>query len=301
MKKIKTFFHVLVNSLFPLDHYYRKILKSRLLFSLKYFLALVFSLTFVFILVFLFKNLLINNSLTQLRASLIKSLDNYPPDLVITIKNNRLFTNFDRPYIFWVEYRNVPHPVLVVDERATVEKIYQFDSTAILVNANGVIKRTVGGKLRFYPFKFKNDVIVNKQVINNWKNLVSRFFVFFQISLPFFLILAFLGLGLLIFFSQIIFLALISLIGFWLSKIFKLKTNYKKLFQLSLHSNTLPLISEFVILFLFWRLKFFPYYLLLTLIFFATAIYEAYHNHLPVKVSHPHPSHTHRHHHTRLK
>jgi hypothetical protein len=268
MKKIKTFFHIFINSLFPLDHYYKKIIKINLFFSLKYFFTLIFVSNAILISVFILKSLLIKNNVNEFKASLINSLDNYPQNLTITIKNNQLTTNFDRPYIFWVTYKNIPHPLVVIDERAPEEKVYQFDSTTILINSNGFIKRTENG-LRFYPFKINHDLIVDKQRVENLKNLVSRLSEIF-------LFFVFIILVLFFSFANIFYLAVISFFGFWVIKILKIKIGYKKVFQISLHSNTLPLICEFAILILGWRVRFPFWYLFLTLVFFSTAIYETY-------------------------
>lgn len=285
MKKIKAFFHVLINSLFPLEHYYKKIVKTRFLFSLKYFFALILVLNFILISTFIFRNLLLNNNLVEFKTNLIKSLNNYPSDLIITIKNNRLTTNFDRPYIFWLNYKKIPHPLIVIDERATEEKIYHFDSTTILVNSNGLIRRT-GNGLRYYPFKLKNDLTIDKQRIENLKNLILRFFVFFQLLIPFILVLLFIVLVVFFSLTKMFYLTIISFVGFWVTKVFHIKTGYKKVFQISLHSNTIPIICEFTILILAWRARFFLWYLLLTLVFFAAAFYETYCYQAPLKISH---------------
>lgn len=294
MKKIKAFLHVFINSLFPLEHYYKKIVKTRFLFSLKYFFALILVLNFILISTFVFKNLLLNNNLSEFKASLIESLNNYPSDLTITIKNNHLTTDFDRPYIFWLNYKKIPHPLIVIDERATEDKIYHFDSTTILVNSNGLIRRT-GNGLRYYPFKINKDLTINKQLVENLKNLILRFFVSFQLLIPFILVLLFIVLVIFFSFTKMFYLAIISFVGFWVTKVFHIKTGYKKVFQISLHSNTIPIICEFAILILAWRTRFFLWYLFLTLVFFAAAIYETYFYQTTLKTSHKthHKKHLH--------
>ncbi len=284
MKKIKTFLHVVINSLFPSEHYYKKIAKTRFLFSLKYFFALIFVLNFILISTFVFRNLFLNNNLTEFKASLVKGLDNYPSNLIITIKNNRLTTNSDRPYIFWLNYQNVPHPLVAIDERATEEKIYQFDSTTILINSDGIIRR-MGNGLRYYPFKIKGEFTINKQRVENLKNLILRFFELAPFLILIIFIILFIVLFLFFLFTKIFYLAIISLIGFWAIKVFHVKTKYKKIFQISLHSNTIPVICEFAILILAWRVRFFHWYLFLTLVFFAAAIYETYFYQATLKIS----------------
>jgi len=293
MKKIKTFFHVFINSLFPLDHYYKKIVKTNLFFSLKYFFTLIFVLSFILISVFVLRNFLIKNNVNEFKISLINSLNNYPQNLTIAIKNNQLTTNFNRPYIFWLTYKKIPHPLIVIDERATAEKIYQFDSTTILVNSNGLIRRA-GNGLRYYPFKTANNLVINKQRVENFKNLILYFSKFALFLIPVILILTLVAL--VIFFSLIkmFYLALISFFAFWVIKIFGIKTRYKKLFQISLHSNTLPIICQFAILILGWRARSPFWYLFLTLVFFSTAIYETYCYQVPKTAPHKihHKKHT---------
>lgn len=285
MKKIKTFFHVFINSLFPLDYYYKKIVKTPFSFSLKYFFALIFALNFILISVFILRNWFIKNNVNEFKINLINSLNNYPENLIITIKNNQLTTNFDRPYIFWLNYKKIPHPLIVIDERATEDKIYNFDSTSLLVNSNGFIIKTAKGQ-RYYPFKFfKEDLTINKQSVDYLKNLIFRFSEFSLLLIPIILVLLPIILTLYFFLVKMFYLALISLIAFWAIKILKIKTKYKKVFQISLHSATFPLVCEFAILTLTWRLKFPFWYLFLTLVFFSTAIYETYCYQTPAKIS----------------
>lgn len=295
-KKIKTFFHILINSFFPLEDYYKKILKTRLLFSLKYFFTLIFLFNFALWLSFIFKNLIFYNALGEFQTSLIKAFDNYPQNLIIKIRNNRLTSNFDRPYIFWLNYKNVPHPVFVIDERATKEKVYQYDSTAILINSDGVIKRTNFG-LRFYPFRMKNDFIITKERVNQLKKIILRFFKLFQVLIP--LLLGLLFIILFIFFSlvKIFSLAIISLLGFLVTKLFGIRTHFKKVFQISLHSVTLPLVYELSIFLWVFRKEVFFWYLLLALVFFAIAVYEVYFHPAPTVISHKTHHFHHRKHH----
>ena len=274
-KKIKAFFHVFLNSFFPSNNYYKKIIKDRFLFSFKYFSSLIFIFTGLLFSIFLIKNFILKNSVLELKKNLIISLDNYPQDLVITIKNNRLTTNFDRPYIFWVKYNNIPHPLLAIDERAPKGKVYHYDSTTVLINASGIAKR-INGRISYYPFNIKNNLVINKEYVNNLKKLILNFFKFYQVFFPLILFLLFTFIFFFFFFKNIIYLFIISFFGFLLIKLFHINTTYKKIFQISLHSNTVPLVCEFVVLALSWSIKSSFCYLFLALIFFSVAIYEVY-------------------------
>lgn len=289
-KKIKAFFHVFLNSFFPSDNYYKKIIKTRFLFSFKYFAVLIFILSGLFFSIFLVKNFIIKNSVLELKKNLIKSLDSYPEELVISIKNNRLTTNLDRPYIFWLKYNNIPHPLLAIDERAPKDKVYQYDSTTILINATGIVKRS-NNQVHYYPFNIKNDLVISKQYVNNLKKLILNFFKFYQVFFPLILFLLFVFIFLFFFFKKIIYLLIISFFGFLLIKLFHIKTSYKKIFQISLHSNTLPLVCEFFILSLNWLAKSSFCYLFLTLVFFGAAIYEIYFHLNSLKTCSPHRNH----------
>lgn len=290
--------YILINSFFPLRNYYRKVLKTRFSFSVKYFFSLILFLSFILISTFILKNFIVNNNLSALETGLIKSLNHYPKNLIITIKNNQLRTNFNRPYIFWLNFNKIPHPILVIDERASKEKVYQFDSTTILVNSDGIIRR-VDKKLRFYPFKFKKEIVINKQLVERLKISIQRFFKLFHLFLPLIFILLFIALVLFFSVTKIFYLTVFSFLGFLIVKILNVKVSYKKVFQISLHSNTAPLIFEFSILTLFPQAKFFYYYLLLSLVFFTTAIFETFtyqatskSSHKPHRKKHPRSSHS---------
>jgi hypothetical protein len=137
MKKVKAFLHIFLNSLIPNASYYRKILNTRFFFSFKYFLSLIIllSLVLIFNLLNKYSPPKIIHWLTQIN----KTIDQFPPDLNLFINNGSLITSYNRPYFIWVkDEKNKLRLLLVVDESASLEKINQYQSMALLRGSSRV-------------------------------------------------------------------------------------------------------------------------------------------------------------------
>ena len=121
MKKVKSFLNIFGRSLFPTDQYYKKILKTRLNISIKYFFFLLIFFNFIFSLSLLvrFSPKKILNTLNLFTLTLQK----YPDDLIISIKDGSTFTNYNHPYFLWMDYQDKKKLLFVVDETASTEKI----------------------------------------------------------------------------------------------------------------------------------------------------------------------------------
>lgn len=276
MKKVKTFIHVLTQSLSFSDHYYKKILKTKFSFSLKYLAMLLFIFNAVFVLILVMKNLPILINLGTIRTSLSQSLNSYPEDLVIAIRSKRLTTNFGRPYIMWLTYKDVPSPLFVVDEKADFSQINQYN-TFFLVNNKGIA--TTYGKrtnLNVYEFKQKDDSMINKQAINLFKKKVLGFFdllpfltvmiVALALSIPTAIALV----------AKLFYLGIISLLVFFVFKLLTKKSTYKKTLQLSLHSSTLLIFLEYFLTLFGIRVRSSLWLLPFLIIFLVIALYQVY-------------------------
>lgn len=297
-KKIKVFFHILINSLLPSKSYYNKILiHSKLLFSLKYILTLILIGVFFIILIFSFKNFILTNKLDEVKKGFSNGLERFPEDLVIIVENNQLRTNYGRPYIFWLKGEKMIHPFLVIDERATEEKINQYDHGSFLLTANKIVMKREG-KIFSYPLK-TNNLVFDRKAALILKDEINNLFTRLNFLIPLILVFSFLALSGFFFVKTLFWLAFLSL-GFYLFlKVKNIKTTYSHLLALAIHSNTIPLMYEFLVFIIIWGYRLLPWYLVFSFIFMALAVYEVYfsshHPHYhPVPAHHPHhPSHHH--------
>lgn len=273
-KKIKAFFHIFLNSLFPNHNYYNKIKQVNLFFSIKYFLSLILIGCFLVILIFTFNNFIFRDSLGSLRRAIIDNLENFPEDLVITIKNNKLKTNYDRPYIFWLKNEKIVHPLIIFDERANEESLNQYNHGSFLITENKVVMKR-NGKIYSLPLK-ADDIVIDKNNITFLKEIVDKNIQRFYYILPLIIFFSFIFLSGFFFFRSLFLLFLLSSFFYFVLRIKKKAVRYSNVLQIGLHSNTTPLIYELLIFIIVWKYKFLPGYFILSLIFLIAAVYEVY-------------------------
>lgn len=283
MKKVKTFLHIFINSLFPYKAYYHKLLLTRLSFTIKYFFTLVIVVHIFFAVIFFAKNVIFNPDIAIIKNNIMKMMNQYPKDLIITIKNNIITTNYDRPYLAWFDYKNIPYLLAAVDPYAEPDKIYQYDAF-ILLGMNGfTIRNPKTNMITTYPFLATTEYIVNKQKVNQWQetfidHVAFRFpliiFIGYLIVNLFFVISFIIG--------KFIYLAVFSLLIFGIIFYFikHKKISYAKILQISLHASTLPLIFEYIVIVTRLRFSFFDGGLILgpviTLFWLFSIVYAAF-------------------------
>ncbi|MDH7476464.1 MAG: DUF1189 family protein [Microgenomates group bacterium] len=239
MKKVKTFFYVLKNSIFPQSSYYHKLKKTPFVFSLKYFFALMLFLNFVFLFLILLQINL--QALLSFKNSLINNLNEFPNDLTISINRGSLITTLNRPYFLWLDNFGKKNLFLVIDESATPDRIKEYGANFMLTKKYLVINK----KYFFSSTPLSNinfSININRQMIlwsldlikKYWFKLLITFFVF---SFFLFLFISFL--------VGFFYLILASLIVYLTFLLISIKLPFKKIFQLSLHSSSLPLLINY--------------------------------------------------------
>lgn len=279
-KIVKAFFYVFSNSLIPNFHYYHKLTKTVFRFSLKYFFSLILLINFIFAF-----SLIIRFNPSKI-LSVIKSLqmglNQYPKDLVISINQGYLRTNYYRPYFLRLNYQNKTRLVLVIDESAQPEKIYQYKSL-IMLTPTAIVTSTPYLVIKEFSQILPVTAKVDYQIILKLKNqlkLVKRLFPFIYVAA---------AVGVLIvlptvsFIATLFYLLIVSFFIFIFFKVFfHKKFHYKKILQISFHAVTLPLILDYFFIILKPTLKvdypqiFSPllFFFLLSVFVFA-AVYEA--------------------------
>lgn len=278
-QKVKTFFHVFKSSLIPQAHYYKKILHTKLSFSIRYFISLIILINLLFY--FLFIVLHNPQKINFMKQSLITALNNFPEDLKIHINKGVLMTTYDRPYFFWInDQENDKVLFAVVDQSATPEKILEYNSYFLLTSKNLVINQK--------KVPFKTSVItldsltmtIDKGWASNMANTLNTpirglglyLLLFVLVISPF----------LAIFFNlAILFLAAISI--YLLFVTVHEKHSFRKTFQVVLHAATMPLILLYVLGLFSLEPKHALPYLILVVIFGLCGMYETYYDHIAFK------------------
>lgn len=293
MQKVKTFFHVFSNSLFPQESYYHKILHTKFSFSFTYFISLFLIIHVLFSLLFFrHKFLLSETTLDQIKHNLLYSLNQYPKDLTISIKNGQLSTNYNKPYIFWFSHEKVLLPLVVVDQYGEPHKITQYESLALLTSRHLTFNTQKG--IRIYPLPYKN-ITIDKMMINGIKTALLTTHSFIPFILWGHRILLFIILPLFFLVGTFILLLLISLSLYMLATALCAgsKLSYNKCLQISLHATTFPLLAIYVFIALVPKQvlfkpylinigmyhmpgKIFAWFVILTFIFVFLSLYEAH-------------------------
>jgi len=279
MKKLKTFFYSLKNSLFN-RNYYKDISKSSFWFSFKYLWFLLFLIVFVYSLIgataYLFFRPRVGPSINQF----VKSTENfYPRGLELNIREGRLSTNVVEPYIIDLEARspniNSPH-FLIIDTAGSIDS-YPDYNTYILATRNAVVypsksaKNDISGTSVFYFNNLKNNFSLNRQMVDRFiystRPYTGKLLYFVDLLVVF-------GLITLLFFGSffwlmiLLFILLIYTFFLWLiNKIFKLNYSFNNIYRMGMHGVTWPLLtselfrifgftskSPFALIFFIWML-----------------------------------------------
>lgn len=263
-KKVKTFFHVFTKSLLPQPEYYRKIIKTGFFFSFKYFLSLLVLIYFVSVFSIFMKFNPVK--IIYWKTYLTANLNRYPDDLVINVENGSLMTTYNRPYFLWADNYDKKKLLLVIDQMALPDKIYEYRSSFLLTGDSLVVRkndRLTVVPLKNLSFRIDKELLVNASGSISTGLLLITFSIFIL-----FLVLVF---PLIIFLANLLYLLIISFFVLIGLKIVSRKISYKKILQLSFHSSTIPLIISCCL----YRLH--PFCLsFLILLFLSAAVYETY-------------------------
>lgn len=248
-EKVKTFFHIFKNSLIPECSYYHKLLKIPFSFSLKYLVSLIVTLNLLFTLFLFIK---VNPiKIGSLAKNLVANLEKYPNDLVISVHRGQLSTNYDRPYFLWLDSADSKHLILVIDEYATADKINEYNSSTLITRNEIIFKNdNVPAKEKIVSFKSLSDQTITKDTVKNVQNLVlkiMRLLVLFYPLLFIAVLLFLLFSSLLTTFLYLLVAAGINIILFNLLMQKKPALHFGRVFQISIHSATLPLSINYII------------------------------------------------------
>lgn len=276
MQKHKTFWHVFKHSLVPLDYYYKQILRTQFTFSLKYFISLLFITVTTS---FLIKGYLFVQKYppAKLDELLMSAEEQYPDDLSIVInENNRLSTNYDKPFILFSPLESRPEPLIVVDPKATKDKLDDYDTKVLLTERYAIIKsQNQSYEFTYDSFAGKKVTKTDVQMIAHNAQVVLESYWTFIIVLMLVSVLLVPPLAITFTFSS---LAIASFVVFILTSLLTKRKGltFSKILQISLHTFTAPAILQ-SLLFITGTMVSIPYWNLIILyVFLIGGVYEAY-------------------------
>lgn len=280
MQKIRTFWHVLRHSLIPFDYYYHKLRTTAMSFSLRYFLMLVM-VTVIFTTTAQYLAFVTVFPKPRLQ-SLIQTLSlSYPKDLIVTITpQGRLTTNYDKPYILFSPLSSNPMPLVVIDPKAQMDMIDDYDTPVLMTE--GHIYTKVGDQIRSFDYEKEDPIKITSTTFNQILHVLSHSLKYYWLSI------LVLYLGGIIFVSGFvlishIFLALVTSCITWVIYAILFQTHQSrkmislgKLIQIAFHTMTAPLIIAciFVITPLTSSLP--HWYISMNILLLCGGVYEAY-------------------------
>ena len=255
MNQLKTFFYSLKKSLFE-RRYYKDVAKASFWFSFKYLWFLIFILTVIKVSSFSGQYLKNRHRIQPEVNKLMITIENlYPDELKLQIKNGRLSTNVREPYLFDFKQKIKPTEkhILVIDTQGTIENYPNYNSY-ILATKNAVVypsnnNNRLGETSVFYFRNLKRDFTLNKNIYNNFLNVIRPysnkalyFLDYFVIIFLFFFFIF----GSFFWTTGIMFgLVFLTFFVWIINSIFKKGLSYSSLYKIGMHAVTWPiLISE---------------------------------------------------------
>ena len=254
MKKIKTFWYVLKNSVIS-PKYYNDIVKASLKFSIKYFLMLS---VFASIIYSLYASIEIVPQITStIEVMTIQIKENFPDDLIINFKDGSWEANKPEPII--IPAPSIPHEentylpdnLIVFDKNGTIDSLGSYN-TYILVNGENILYGSSGyetdpQKVSIQPLKNIPNITFDKNTVNSRLESMNKLIKTSPYVMPIFiflytLILNYIGGAL---FYALLIALLLQLIAFFAKR----KLDYKKACQISIHAMTAPIILQLVAFF----------------------------------------------------
>lgn len=249
LKKLSTYNYVFWKSISSFK-YYQDVVKTKFSFSFKYFwtfslfLGLIISIPLNFT-VIPAVNQFVNRAQTRLPNL-------YPQDLVITIKDGQVSTNVAEPLRFPIPYElftDTPPAIsdqkqqylITIDTNAQVENYKSSQSLIFITRDNLVITEDLDGSYRLFPISDIDDITIDKPQIDSLVNLLLPWFKYLPWLLGIIIFLVFIIFLPLLRLISLVFLSLILLVG---ANLLKLNLNYKKIYQIGLHSLTLPTLIQ---------------------------------------------------------
>lgn len=240
MKKLKTFLYVLKNSITS-PKYYNDIVKTKINFSIKYFLTLSFLVSVISVIGYSITSLA--KYISEINISYQSIEEGFPEDFIIEFKDGSWSSNKEGPVIIkqinFDKDSKLPENLFVFDKEGTIEKINEYH-TMFLINSENILYKTDTEGVVAQPLKNIPDGKLDKNLLNEKMQTVKKVVGFLPYLLPLVLLIP---TFLFEYVGGSIFIILMSAIGVYIASIStKKKIDFKSAFQICIHSSTIPMI-----------------------------------------------------------
>jgi len=248
MNKLKNFWRVFTKSIGSIS-YYKDVARAKFSFSLKYLYFLLFLIALLSGIVSAVKLSYLIPKIPEYKESIkSQALNFYPKELIVTIKNQKITTNVTEPYFVG--------SFAVIDTKIAPADFSKFPNKAIVGDSFIAVPDSSGNEgyrlisLTDYLKNVPNNTQFNQKdylaVVNkllpylNYLPTIAYYLIAIALFVLPFLVAGFTLLGRMF---TLLFSSLALLI---LAKIMKRDLNYGKIYQLSLHALTIPVVLTFV-------------------------------------------------------
>lgn len=240
MKKLKTFLYVLKNSIAS-PKYYNDIVKTKINFSIKYFLALSFLVSVISVIGY--SIIYLPKYISEINISYQSIEEGFPEDFIIEFKDGSWSSNKEGPVIIkqinFDKDSKLPENLFVFDKEGTIEKINEYH-TMFLINSENILYKTDTEGVVAQPLKNIPDGKLDRNLLNEKMQTVKKVVGFLPYLLPLVLLIP---TFLFEYVGGSIFIILMSAIGVYIASIStKKKIDFKSAFQICIHSSTIPMI-----------------------------------------------------------
>lgn len=240
MNKLKTFLYVLKNSIAS-PKYYNDIVKTKINFSIKYFLALSFLVSVISVIGY--SIIYLPKYISEINTAYQSIEEGFPEDFIIEFKDGSWSSNKEGPVIIRQinsdKDSKLPENLFVFDKEGTIEKINEYH-TMFLINSENILYKTDTEGVVAQPLKNIPDGKLDRNLLNEKMQTVKKVVGFLPYLLPLVLLIP---TFLFEYVGGSIFIILMSAIGVYIASIStKKKIDFKSAFQICIHSSTIPMI-----------------------------------------------------------
>lgn len=253
--KFKLLFDTIVKSLTNFK-YYKEVSKAKFTFSLKYLFGVYYILSLIGSIVFAVSiSVLILPKIPNLVSTLqSKAYSYYPSGLSIDVSNGIVSTNQKEPYYLdsfaGINSNGNYDHLLTIDTNANVSDFANFKSY-LLLTKDSFVTADSNNTYKVYPIDKTANFKIDQKTYNQ---LIKGLLPLLKYLMP--LLIAIVVLSIVVWpfivasFSlsgQLFYLLIFSLILFLLVKLMKKDLTFKKLYQLSMHASTLPILLGVIV------------------------------------------------------
>jgi hypothetical protein len=213
-------------------------------------------------------------NINSIKSGVEEFLNSYPKDLKIRIKNGTLSTNLRRTYKFW--WTGIANPVMVIDESADLQKMANYKALIVINKDQMLGKKFNTNKYEFSPINPEINSEFDYSYIQSAKKTMNELYTLMPFLWIILLILVYAIVPVIFGAIKITYLFVMSFIIFGIFRFINHKLDFFKVFQLSLHSSTLPTVVGALFALSIENVAMQCLFFLLTLIFLGAAVYEVY-------------------------